>query len=131
MGGNGSTRASEQTFNTLTLTANSVIDFANLTGNSSLTFSSIVGLSANNSLSIWNWSSAEGSATRLNYASDGLSAGDLANISFYSGSGTGLLATGGFSGTEIVPVPEPSVVITGLLLLGSLAYGFRRRKKAT
>ncbi|MCE9588775.1 MAG: autotransporter-associated beta strand repeat-containing protein [Verrucomicrobia bacterium] len=132
MGGNGLTRASEQTFGTLTLTANSVIDFANLTGNSSLTFSSIVGLSAN-SLSIWNWSSAEGSATRLNYASEGLSAGDLANISFYSGSGTGLMGKGSFYGSEItpeiVPVPEPSVVMTGLLLLGALAYGFRRKKK--
>ena len=129
MGGNGLTRASEQTFNTLTLTANSVIDFANLTGNSSLTFASIAGLSAS-SLSIWNWSSAEGSATHLyDTQVGGLSAGNLANISFYSGSGTGLLGTGGFSGTEIVPVPEPSVVIAALLLLGSLAYGFCRRKK--
>jgi hypothetical protein len=112
-----------------------VIDFANLTGDSSLTFSSIVGLSAN-SLSIWNWSSAEGNATHLYDTSNGLSSEELANISFYHGSGTGFLGTGSLSGSEIVPnaeivsVPEPSVVMTGLLLLVMLAYGFRRRKKA-
>ena len=105
-----------------------MIDFAALTGTSSLNFSSIGGLSAN-SLSIWNWSSAEGNATHLyDTQVGGLSAGELANISFYSGSGTGLVGTGAFSGTEIIPVPEPSVVIVALLLLGSLAF-LRRRKK--
>jgi len=42
------------------------------------------------------------------------------------------MGQGNFSGTEIVPVPEPSVILTALLLLGSLAYGLRRsRNKST
>ena len=104
-----------------------MIDFAALTGTSSLNFSSIGGLSAN-SLSIWNWSSAEGNATHLYDTAGGLSAWELANISFYSGSGTGFLGIGQFSGTEIVPVPEPRVVIAGHLFLGSLAFFLRRRR---
>ena len=54
---------------------------------------------------------------------------NLADISFYSGAGTGFLGIGGFSGTEIVPVPEPSVVISGLLLLGFLLYSNRNLLK--
>jgi len=124
MGGNGSTRASAQTFDTLTLTANSVIDFAALTGTSSLTFSSIAGLGSY-TLSIWNWTA---DTTRLYDSSgNGLSSGNLANISFYSGAGSGFLGTGSFSSfnNEIVPVPEPGVVISALLLLGWLLYSFR------
>jgi hypothetical protein len=96
-----------------------------------LTFGSITGLSAN-TLSIWNWSSADGNATRLyDTQVGGLSTSELANISFYSGSGgSTFLGTGGFSGSEIVPVPEPSVVIAALLLLGSLAFLLRSRNKS-
>ena len=125
MGASGSTRAAAQTFATLTLTGNSVIDFANLTGTSSLTFGNISGLSSN-SLAIWNWSSSDGYATSLYDADAGLSTGDLANISFYSGSGTGFIGTGSFTGSEIVPVPEPSVIIATLLLLVWLFFSNRR-----
>jgi len=126
MGANGSTRAVAQTFASLTLTGNSVIDFANLTGTSSLTFGNISGLSSH-SLAIWNWSSAAENATYLyDTQVDGLSTGDLANISFYSGSDTGFLGTGSFSGSEIVPVPEPGVMVAALLLLGGLLFSNRR-----
>jgi len=51
-----------------------------------------------------------------------LSNSQLANISFYSGGTTnsGFLGTGVFSGSQIIPVPEASVVISALLLLGWL-----------
>lgn len=136
MGGNGSTRAAAQTFATLTLTANSVIDFANLSGTSSLTFGSISGLSSN-TLSIWNWNGTSvsgttsttggiGAYTHLFDSAGGLSSGDLANISFYSGSGSGFLGTGAFSGAEIIPVPEPSAIIASLLLLSWLLFSNRK-----
>ena len=134
----GSTRASSQTFTSLTLTANSSIDFAALSGTSSLYFSNISGLSTY-TLSIFNWngsnlygqSSATGGAnqfTRLYAATDGSFASALGNIRFYSGSTTSstFMGEGSFSGpssggfTQIVPVPEPSVVIAAIMLLAFL-----------
>jgi hypothetical protein len=132
MGGNGSTRAGSQTLSTLTLTANSVIDFANLSGNSTLSFSSFV--MNGNILSIYNWSgyNAEnqlsptqiGTYTRL-LSGTALSQEDLNNINFYSGSGEGFLGSGFYTGSEIVPVPEPAVVIAAMLLIGWLAASHR------
>jgi fibronectin-binding autotransporter adhesin len=133
-GGAGATnRTASQTFSTLTLTGNSVIDFANLGGNSSLTFSSIV--MNGYTLSIYNWSGTnlwgaqsptqKGTYTRLYDLKQSGDQVNLANISFYSGMGTGFLGNGSFSGTEIVPVPEPSAIISALLLLGLLLYSNR------
>jgi fibronectin-binding autotransporter adhesin len=132
MGGNGSSRAGYQAFSTLTLTGNSVIDFANLSGNSALSFGSIT--MNGNSLSIYNWSgnpiygdaspTRPGTFTQL-LSSTGLSQSDLNNISFYSGSGTGFLGNGFWSGGEIVPVPEPAVVIVACMLLGWLVIANR------
>jgi autotransporter-associated beta strand protein len=116
MGGNGLTRAVAQTFSTLTLTANSVIDFSNLSGTSMLTFGSII--QGGNLLSIWNYSSG---VTQLFDSAGSSDAGiDLSKISFYSDGGNTLLGTALFSGTEIVPVPEPGVLIAACLLLGWL-----------
>jgi hypothetical protein len=136
--GVGANRAGDQTFALLTLTANSSIDFAALTGTSSLYFSTISGLSTY-TLSIFNWngtnlygqSSATGGAnqfTRLYAATDGSFDSALGNIRFYSGSTTSstFMGEGSFSGpssggfTQIVPVPEPSVVIAAFLLLAFL-----------
>ena len=136
--GVGANRAGGQTFVLLTLTANSSIDFAALPGTSSLYFSNISGLSTY-TLSIFNWngtnlygqSYATGGAnhfTRLYAATDGSFASDLGNIRFYSGSTTSstFMGEGSFSGpssggfTQIVPVPEPSVVIAAFLLLAFL-----------
>jgi autotransporter-associated beta strand protein len=136
MGGNGSTRAVAQTFSSLTLTGNSVIDFANLTGNSSLTFGTIA--LNNNSLSIYNWSGTNqygtqsstqvGTFTHLYDLNSGsLSSADLNNISFYSGGlGSTFLGNAAFSGNEIVPVPEPGVIVAAALLLGWLLFSNRR-----
>ena len=124
--GAGSTRDPNQTFGTLTLTANSVIDFANLSGTSVLTFGSITGLSSY-SLSIYDWNgttywgntSTIGGTNQTTQLIDlsGLTQSQLNNISFYSGFGTGFLGTGIFSGSQIIPVPEPSVIISAVLLL--------------
>jgi hypothetical protein len=127
--GAGTNRAPAQVLNTLTLTANSVIDFANLSGISSLTFSSIGGLSTY-TLSVydWNGTTARGTTSTTGGVGQttslidlgGLTASQLSNISFYSGFGTGFLGTGVFSGNQIIPVPEPRVVISSLFLLGWL-----------
>jgi autotransporter-associated beta strand protein len=134
--GTGGSRASSQTFDTLTLTVNSSIDFSSLTGSSSLYFSNINGLS-NYTLSIYNYNGqTTGSGTDFTklYAATSSTSGfsaNLGNILFYSGgSGSQLLGSGSFGGTEggfteitsIVPVPEPSVVIAALMLLGWLLY---------
>jgi hypothetical protein len=147
MGGNGSTRASTQTFNTLTLSANSSIDFANLTGQSALYFSKIAGLSSYslsifnyNGTNLWGTSSTtggEGQYTKL-YAltgsgTSGFTAAELNNIKFYSGSDASstFLGQGSFSNitsdgfNQIVPVPEPGVLLAGLLLLGWMIVSFR------
>ena len=142
MGGNGSTRASTQTFNSLTLSANSSIDFANLSGQSALYFSKIGGLSSY-TLSIFNYNGStsttggEGQYTSL-YAKagagvSGFTAPELSNIKFYGGSDTSstFLGEGSFSSNtsdgfnQIVPVPEPGVVLAGLLLLGWMIFSFR------
>jgi autotransporter-associated beta strand protein len=133
MGGNGSTRAGYQAFSTLTLTGNSVIDFANLSGNSTLSFNSIT-INNGSRLSIYNWSgnpiygdaspNHPGTFTQL-LSSTGLSQSNLNNISFYSGSGTGFLGNGFWNSGEIVPVPEPAVVIVACMLLGWLLMANR------
>ena len=127
--GGGATRSAAQTFTSMTLTTNSTIDFSSLSGNAVLTLGTIT--MNGNSLSIWNWNGTPrtggGSAQLVDSAgSSNLSAADLANISFYSGSGTGLVGIGGFSGTEIVAVPEPSVMIAAALLLSWLAFSQRQ-----
>ncbi len=127
MGGSsgGSVKTSVQAFGALTLTANSFIDFSTLSGNSSLTFASIGGLSAN-TLFVYNYSSTPGSATTLN-DSFSLTSSELANISFFTGAGSGFMGTGGFSGNEIVPVPEPGVMVAAALLLGVLTFSSRHQ----
>jgi hypothetical protein len=64
-----------------------------------------------------------------------LNAAQLENISFYSGSGTGFLGNGTFSSsstsggfTEIVPIPEPSIMMATFLLLSSVIFWRRARR---
>jgi autotransporter-associated beta strand protein len=138
--GAGTVRASSQEFTSLTLTANSVIDFTNLSGSSDLYFSTFSGLSSTSSLSIYHWSgepvwggASPGDPTRLYALLNDLNSAQLGNISFYSGSGTGFLGTGTFSTSstsggfsEIVPIPEPSVMIATFLLLSTMILSWRR-----
>ena len=147
MGGNGTKRASTQTFNTLTLSDNSSIDFANLSGQSALYFSKLSGLSTYtlsvfnyNGTNLWGTTSTTGGAGQYTtlYAqagagSSGFTDAELNNIKFYSGSDANstFLGQGSFSSNtsggfnQIVPVPEPGVVLAGLFLLGWMIFSFR------
>jgi hypothetical protein len=117
----------------LTLTASSVIDFGG--GNDLINFGASNGATWTGGaiLSIWNWggSYSGGGNDQLKFGFDAtaLTAGQLAQISFYSGAGTGFLGTGGFVGSsgEVVPVPEPGPLATALGMVG-LIYGRERRR---
>jgi autotransporter-associated beta strand protein len=129
--GGGATRAGTNALSTLTLTANSVINFSALSGNSVLNFSDILGLgSFTLTILNWNgtteWGTTVGTATTKLLVNTSLSNSQLANISFYSGGTTnsGFLGTGVFSGSQIIPVPEASVVLSALLLLGWLICAY-------
>jgi hypothetical protein len=128
MGAGSANKASAQTFANLTLTGNSTIDFSSLGGSSILTFTG-TGLLNGNALSVWNWTEYTQLIFSKGETGSGLS-NQLANISFFSGSGSGFIGTGEFVGLEIqpnaiTPVPEPSVVLAGLLLLGWMLFSFR------
>ena len=143
MGASGSaTRARTQGFTSLTLSGNTVIDFANLSGMSTLNLGKL--LMNGNKLTIDNWNgttyygyyNSTGGTGQLTQLMDlsGLTQSELNSISFYSGSTTssGFLGTAIFSLTnpnEIIPVPEPTVVISGLFLLGWLIAGAARGRK--
>ncbi|MEI6241397.1 MAG: PEP-CTERM sorting domain-containing protein [Planctomycetia bacterium] len=106
-------------------TGTSYIDFI---GNSAtLNFASLV-LAPSSGLSIWNYSNA------IDYVNitTGTAFGDLANVRFYSDSGSTFLGYGGFAGTQLVPVAVPEPTTLALLATG-LATGCSlvRRRRAT
>ena len=89
-------------------------------------------------LSIWNWSGTPvngGGAEAILFGTNtsGLTAAQLDQISFYSGSGTGFLGTGAWATigdgevVPLVPVPEPSTWAAGALALLAIGYTQRRR----
>ena len=115
-----------QTLGALTLAGGAgarVIDFGVASG--VLTFASLTATSSL-PLHIWNWSSGTDRLIITNGAFGGsLTASD---ISFYSGSGTGLYsgATMFASGGELAPVPEASTLLAVLGLIVPLAWRERR-----
>jgi autotransporter-associated beta strand protein len=127
----------------LTLSANSTIDFAGFSG--VLRFSGVGSWAANTNLAIWNWSGTTEWGTQVNnynnpsrlvFTNNATISSNLANISFYSGSGSGFIGNGfevsGFSGggSEIIAVPEAETYIAGLLLLAGYGiYHLRNRAK--
>jgi hypothetical protein len=105
-----------------------VIDFGATSG--VLTFAS---LSAASSLplQIWNWSGniGIGGGTDRLFITNGFGGSLVASdVSFFSGSGTGLYsgATVFTSGGELVPVPEASTLLAVLGLMAPLAWRERR-----
>jgi len=114
----------------LTLTANSIIDFGAITtGTNILTLGGVASWSG--TLSIWNWSGipySAGGTDRLMVSSTAGWDVNLGNINFFTGSGTGLIGTAMFVGSELVAVPEPStwIAMCALALGGSILV-FRRR----
>ncbi|NBZ95173.1 MAG: hypothetical protein EBR40_01870 [Proteobacteria bacterium] len=126
MGGNGSTRAGSQTFNSLTLTGNSVIDFSSLSGTSSIIFGSMA--MGSYTLKIYNYDLSSGTHLYDTLSRTGTDSGlKLGNIRFYSGlNDVGFLGTGNLLAGEIVPVPEPSVIVTAALILGWFLFSQRK-----
>lgn len=118
------------TSGSLSLTANAVLNFGG--GSSTLSFGSNTTGTWSGVLTVWNWSGgiwSDGSGT-LNFGSNTLTPSQLLAIQFYSdsgvtkiGEGAGFL--GGVSG-HLVPVPEPTALVCGLLLMG--VAGSHRRK---
>jgi fibronectin-binding autotransporter adhesin len=128
----------------LTLSANSTIDFAGFSG--ILRFSSIASWAVNATLAIWNWSGTTAfggdeinnyqNPSRLVFADNSLVTSNLNNIRFYSDDGNSFIGQGfeqpfsqsGFSGTEIVAVPEAeSYIAAAILLAGYGIFHLRRR----
>jgi len=131
-GGGSTTRSQTNSFSALTLTGNSTIDYSSLSGNSVMNFNTITSTGLDSyTLTVLNWSGTmlngvvigSGTTTQLNDLVGSLTQSELAHISFYSGSTTnsGFLGTGAFNGHQIVPVPEPAVVVTCGLLVAVLA----------
>jgi hypothetical protein len=107
-----------------------VIDFGATSG--VLTFASLTATSSL-PLHIWNWSGTTttgGGTDRLIISSGNFGGSSLAasDISFFSGSGTGLYSgtTIFASGGELVPVPEASTLLAVLGLIVPLAWRERR-----
>ena len=127
-------RADNQVINSLTLTGTSVIDFAALGGGSTLTINTMT-MATGSTLNIFDWngtnlygttSTTGGGATHLDVLS-GNSGINLSQINFYGGNSTtsSFLGNGQFVGNEIVPVPEPGVIVAALMLLGALLFSSR------
>lgn len=122
----------------LTLSANSVIDFAG--GNAVMNFgaSGAAAWAPGAVLSIYNWDGLVngGGNDRLFFgsASDSasLTSAQLGQISFFSGGpGSIFLGNAGFDGMpgEIVPVPEPSSLIYSLGLIGLAGWRLRLQRR--
>lgn len=97
----------------------SIINFG--AGASVLNFSSASQATWAGSLDIYNWTgnaTTAGGIDQLIFASFDLTPAQLANVNFYSGSGSGKIGSGAtFIGSELVPVPEPGAIALLALLL--------------
>lgn len=126
---------SSETLGSLTLSANSTIDFGSGFGDQ-LTFTGVGTHTAGSALSILNWSgigSTLGISTsdRLIFngtVTDFTNVYSQADVSF-GGFGTGYRAISFNSNTqfEIVAIPEPATIFGALALLGLVGYRERRR----
>ena len=114
---------------TLTLTADSTIDFGNFgaSGLRQLTFDNSASISWTGTLTITNWQGVANSSsdfTEIFFGVGGLSSTQLGQIRFANQGN----ATGGLLGTgELVPVPEPKIYVAALAIFA--AIGWRERKR--
>jgi autotransporter-associated beta strand protein len=125
----------------LTLSKNSTIDFSSFVG--TLRFSGISSWAPSANLAIWNWSGVPRYGDPVNnyltpsnlvFTDNSLVASNLANISFYSGSGSGFIGNGfevsGFegNGSLIIAVPETETYLYAVALLAGVAVQYLRRR---
>jgi fibronectin-binding autotransporter adhesin len=121
----------------LTLSADSIIDL----GTNNSVFLEIVTLNLSGyKLRFYNWdgnsvwSGNPGAGNDRIYVNGAIDGGTLANISFYSGFGSGFLSNafqidGGLYANQIIAVPEPETWVTAILMLAGLSYmAFWRRR---
>ena len=123
-----------ETMGVFSLAGNSVIDFGTVHNNAQLKFANSAAAGWTGSLSIFNWTgNPTGSgADQLYFGLDsgGLTASQLAEISFYSDSGATFLGNATFvSAGEVVPVPEPAGLVALFSGTGCL-LALRRRRPA-
>lgn len=118
-----------ETLGTLTLNADSVIDFGNFgaSGLRQLTFANSTGISWTGTLTITNWQGVANTSsefTDIFFGVGGLTTAQQGQIRFANqGNVAGtLLGTG-----ELVPVPEPKIYVAALALLGVVGWRERRR----
>jgi autotransporter-associated beta strand protein len=131
-----------ETVGALTLSANSTIDFSGFVG--TLRFGSIASWTAGANLAIWNWSGRTQYGTDFGTYPNSSNlvftntttalTNNLANISFFSGSGSGFIGNGfevtGFTGggSEIIAVPETETYFYAVALLAGLVVQYLRRR---
>jgi len=131
----------DETVGLLTLSANSTIDFSGFGG--TLRFGGIGSWAPDATLAIWNWSGTPQYGPPVNdytnpsnlvFTDNSNINSKLANISFYSDSGSSFVGNGfeqGFSpgvGTEIIAVPEPEAFFYAVALLAGLVAQYLRRR---
>ena len=132
-----------ETVGALTLSANSTIDFSGFSG--ILRFSGLSWASGAN-LAIWNWNGTpkynensapfSGGTRHVVFASNSGLNQYLDRISFYSGSGSGFVGNAfedsfsqsGFTGTEIIAVPETETYFYAVALLAGVVVQYLRRR---
>ena len=124
----------------LTLTASSTIDLAMAPMLQQVRFadSSTQAWNGLATLSIYNWTGTfrmGGGTDQVFVGTDGngLAQSQLDKISFFSDAGNTFLGTAGFTSGmdgEIVPVPEPSVFLAAMSLLGLAGWRERQREQA-
>jgi hypothetical protein len=127
------TNGKSQTLGTLTITGGgtNIIDFNTASAAATLAFADSHANAWTGNLNVYHWNGTPvtgGGTHQLDFASAGLTAAQLAKISFYSDAGTTLLGTGAFATTnpnEVVPAPEPAT----LGLLGMASLGLLRRRR--
>ena len=133
-----------ETVGALTLSANSTIDFAGFVG--TLRFCSLGSWATGANLAIWNWNGTpkynensspfSGGTRHVVFASNSGLNQYLDRISFYSGSGSGFVGNAfedsfsqsGFTGTEIIAVPETETYFYAAALLAGIVIQYLRRR---
>jgi autotransporter-associated beta strand protein len=128
----------------LTLSADSVIDLEGFSG--ILRFGGVGSWASGANLAIWNWNGTpkynendapySGGTRHVVFASNSGLDQYLDRISFYSGSGSGFVGNAfedsfsqsGFTGTEIIAVPEPEAFFYAVVLLAGIVIQYLRRR---